>query len=96
MKFYQYLTYIVFLIIPLFALQTDKRIYYILKADQGAHRGKHAHKKLNQVLFCIQGSITMVLDNGEKREETILDQPNRGIFIDKMVWREKKEISKQY
>ena len=69
-----------------------KRIYYILKADQGAHRGKHAHKKLNQVLFCIQGSITMVLDNGIDREEIVLDKPNEGIFIDKLIWREMKDF----
>lgn len=71
-----------------------KRIYYILKADDNAHRGKHAHRKLHQVLFCIQGSITMVLDNGTEREEVVLKNPNRGIFIGNYTWREMKNFKK--
>lgn len=71
-----------------------KRIYYILNADNGAHRGKHAHQRLNQVLFCIQGSVTIVLDNGKQREEVVLDKPNQGIFMDNMMWREMKDFKK--
>lgn len=73
---------------------TIRRIYYILNADNGAHRGKHAHRKLNQVLFCIKGSVTIVLDNGKTREEFVLDKPNIGVFMDNMMWREMKDFTK--
>lgn len=65
-----------------------KRVYYILKAIQDLPRGFHAHYQTEQVLFCIQGSITMVLDNGRQKEEIVLDRPEVGIMLDKMVWHE--------
>jgi dTDP-4-dehydrorhamnose 3,5-epimerase-like enzyme len=63
-----------------------KRLYYIFDVDAGAIRGKHAHKETQQILFCIQGSIKMILDNGKEKEEIILAEPNQGIFLDKMIW----------
>lgn len=71
-----------------------KRIFYILQAQLGLPRGAHAHYKTEQILFCIQGSIKMVLDNGKRREEIILDQPEVGIFLDKMIWHEMQEFKK--
>lgn len=65
-----------------------KRIFYIGLPVLGLSRGKHAHRKNKQVLFCIQGKVRMVLDNGKDREEVILDRPETGLFLDKMVWHE--------
>lgn len=70
-----------------------KRFYIISKVDHGAVRGLHAHRNLQQVLFCIQGKIKFVLDNGDEREEIVLDKSNEGIFIDKWMWREMKEFT---
>lgn len=72
-----------------------KRIYYILKAHPKKIRGFHAHKKTLQIIFCIQGSIKLILDNGEgKRSETLLNKPNVGVFIDKMIWHEMHDFKK--
>jgi dTDP-4-dehydrorhamnose 3,5-epimerase-like enzyme len=71
-----------------------KRVYYILKSKPGISRGLHAHKKLQQVFFCIQGSMKMVLDDGKKRKEVFLNKPNRGILLEPMVWHEMKQIKK--
>lgn len=65
-----------------------KRIYYIFDVIKNAVRGKHAHKKTKQVLFCIRGSITIVLDNGKDKEAITLNKPNQGIFLDTMMWHE--------
>lgn len=65
-----------------------KRVYYILKSRPNLPRGSHAHYKTQQILFCIQGNIKMVLDDGRKREEVTLNQPETGIFLDKMIWHE--------
>ncbi len=65
-----------------------KRIYYIHDVIQNAVRGKHAHKKTKQVLFCIQGSITIILDNGHDKEAITLNKPNQGIYLDTMMWHE--------
>lgn len=71
-----------------------KRFYYIYDVNDYAIRGKHAHRKTRQVLFCISGKIKVILDNGTEKEEIILDNPNRGIFLDKMVWHEMVEFKK--
>lgn len=65
-----------------------KRIYYIIDVIKNAVRGRHTHKKTKQVLFCIRGSITIILDNGKDKEAITLNKPNQGIFLDKMMWHE--------
>jgi UDP-2-acetamido-3-amino-2,3-dideoxy-glucuronate N-acetyltransferase len=57
-------------------------------------RGRHAHKNLKQVLFCVSGSCKILLDDGDVKENTILDYPSKGILIDRMVWREMYDFSK--
>lgn len=71
-----------------------KRVYYITKAVKKLPRGYHAHHKTQQILFCIQGSIEMILDNGKRKEKTILKTPERGLFIDKKIWHEMHHFSK--
>lgn len=65
-----------------------KRVYYIFDVIKNAVRGKHAHKKTKQVLFCIRGSITIVLDNGQDKEAITLNKANQGLFLDTMMWHE--------
>lgn len=71
-----------------------KRFYYIFDVIENASRGFHAHKKTKQVLFCIKGSITVILDNGIRRETVYLDKPNLGIYLDKMMWHEMVDFKK--
>jgi dTDP-4-dehydrorhamnose 3,5-epimerase-like enzyme len=72
-----------------------KRIYYIFDSVPNLLRGKHAHRQTKQILFCIRGSVKMVLDDGlRKKSVTLLEQPETGLFLDKMVWHEMQEIKK--
>ena len=71
-----------------------KRVYYIFDLKNNISRGFHAHKNLQQVAICIRGSCKFLLDNGkEKVKDIILDSPNKGLFIDKMIWREMYDFS---
>jgi dTDP-4-dehydrorhamnose 3,5-epimerase-like enzyme len=65
-----------------------KRIYYIYKVPSGILRGGHAHKSLNQILFCPYGNIEIFLDNGYEKNSVILDSPDKGLVIFGPVWRE--------
>lgn len=69
-----------------------KRIYYIF-ATQNKPRGFHAHKQLKQIMFCIQGSCQVILDNGYQRENINLDQANKGLIIESMIWHEMHNFS---
>jgi len=70
-----------------------KRVYYIFDTAKGVSRGFHAHKELVQVAVCVKGSCKMLLDDGNSKEEVILDSPSNAVLIDKMVWHEMHEFS---
>lgn len=65
-----------------------KRFYLIHDVIRNAVRGRHAHKKTDQVIFCIQGSITIILDNGREKEAITLNKSNQGLMLDAMMWHE--------
>ena len=70
-----------------------KRVYYIFGTKKGVVRGLHAHKKLKQILICISGSCTIVLDDGKARDEVMLEDASVGLEIDPCVWHEMKDFS---
>jgi dTDP-4-dehydrorhamnose 3,5-epimerase-like enzyme len=65
-----------------------KRVYYIYDVIRNAVRGRHAHRELQQVIFCLKGSITIILDNGKTKEAITLNKPNHGLFLDTYMWHE--------
>lgn len=65
-----------------------KRVYYIWGTDKNAIRGKHAHRKLEQVIVCTSGSCDFVLDDGKERETVHLNTPAQGLHIKSNIWRE--------
>ncbi|MCU0285496.1 MAG: FdtA/QdtA family cupin domain-containing protein [Acidobacteria bacterium] len=71
-----------------------KRVYYIYNLiNQYAVRGKHAHKKLEQVLFCINGSCDIGLDDGTHQQDITLNTPNTGIYLGIELWHTMKNFS---
>lgn len=70
-----------------------KRVYYIFGTQQGVARGFHAHRNLKQVAICVTGKCRMVLDDGNTREEVILDSPTEGLLVEDLVWREMHDFS---
>lgn len=65
-----------------------KRVYYIYGTTSKAVRGKHAHKRLKQLIFCPIGSCEFLLDDGHESKIVRLQRPNQGLFIRSCVWRE--------
>ncbi|MBW5408389.1 WxcM-like domain-containing protein [Morganella morganii] len=70
-----------------------KRIYYIFGTKENVSRGFHAHRNLQQVAVCLSGSCRFILDDGEKREEIILNSPDKGLYISNYTWREMHDFS---
>jgi dTDP-4-dehydrorhamnose 3,5-epimerase-like enzyme len=75
-----------------------RRVYYIHGVDAGIERGGHAHKTLEQFLFCPFGSIEIIIDDGINEKQTILlNDPSVGFYVPiymwlEMVWREKNSV----
>lgn len=63
-----------------------KRVYWIYNVSPTKIRGNHAHKKTEQVLFCLRGSIKINLDDGKYKDSIILNKPDIGIFLGRMLW----------
>lgn len=72
-----------------------KRVYFInnLKSRR-AIRGKHAHKKLKQVLFCINGSFELNIDNGIKKKNILLEKSHVGVYMAGGIWHTMRNFSK--
>jgi dTDP-4-dehydrorhamnose 3,5-epimerase-like enzyme len=70
-----------------------KRVYYIFDTKQGVERGFHAHIDLKQIAIAVKGSCTFVLDDAKIRSEVKLDNPNKGLLIEGLIWREMKDFS---
>lgn len=49
-------------------------------------RGEHAHKRCQQFLLCLKGSLRVLLDDGSNRCEVLLDRPDMGVFMPEMIW----------
>ena len=71
-----------------------RRAYYIYGTRAGVIRGKHAHRRLQQLMVCMAGRCTVLLDDGRTREEVLLADNERGLFIDPMVWHEMHDFSR--
>jgi dTDP-4-dehydrorhamnose 3,5-epimerase-like enzyme len=70
-----------------------KRVYYIFGTTGGVSRGFHAHKKLHQIAFCISGSCRMIVDDGNNKEDFMMDSPSVGIDLSPMLWHEMHDFS---
>ena len=70
-----------------------KRVYWMFDTLPNESRGFHAHKELEQIIIAMDGACRFVLDDGEKREEVLLNRPDVGLYIGKNMWREMKHFS---
>lgn len=73
-----------------------KRIYYTYNVPIRTKRGMHAHKELQQILWCPYGEIEVILDNGKEKTSYLLDSPEKALFVLKGYWHDmywKKEGS---
>lgn len=65
-----------------------KRVYYIynLINHEKVVRGQHAHKTLHQVLFCINGSCTVQINDSYRDQEVELSDPAIGMYLGPLLW----------
>jgi UDP-2-acetamido-3-amino-2,3-dideoxy-glucuronate N-acetyltransferase len=63
-----------------------KRFFMVFNVPSKETRGEHAHKQCSQFLICVAGSVAVVIDDGERRQEIVLDAPSRGVLVPPMIW----------
>ena len=71
-----------------------KRIYFINNLfNKEAVRGFHAHKKLEQVIFCINGSFNLNLDDGKTKQSIKMNSPYYGVRLGATLWHTMSKFS---
>jgi acetyltransferase-like isoleucine patch superfamily enzyme/dTDP-4-dehydrorhamnose 3,5-epimerase-like enzyme len=63
-----------------------KRFYTIFGVPSKETRGQFALKTCHQFLTCVKGTCQIMLDDGKKRQEVILNSPSVGLYIPPKVW----------
>jgi UDP-2-acetamido-3-amino-2,3-dideoxy-glucuronate N-acetyltransferase len=63
-----------------------KRFFVISKVPTLEIRGEHAHREQHQFLVCLNGSCSVMLDDGKHRDEIVLNRPDLGLYIPPMIW----------
>lgn len=68
-----------------------KRVYWTYYTPQDVTRGGHAHLELEQVIVAVSGTIIFNVEDLEgNKKEFILDSPEKGLFLPKLIWRDIK------
>lgn len=63
-----------------------KRVFFITRVSSQRIRGEHAHKECHQLLVCLQGAVTVAVDNGQERQRWLLNCSEMGLYIHPMTW----------
>ncbi len=63
-----------------------KRYFLVFDVPSKETRGEHAHKEVHQFLVCVRGNCSVMVDNGQKRQEFLLNSPAQGLYIPPMIW----------
>jgi acetyltransferase-like isoleucine patch superfamily enzyme len=63
-----------------------RRYFIVFDVPSEDVRGEHAHRCCRQFLVCLRGRCRVVVDDGDKRAEIVLDRPNLGLYLPPLVW----------
>lgn len=62
------------------------RTFLIFDVPTKEVRGEHAHRRCCQFLVCVKGSVRVLCDDGEHRQDYLLDSSEVGLYLPPMVW----------
>lgn len=62
------------------------RYFMVFDVPSRETRGEHAHRECHQFLICVRGSCAVLVDDGARRSEVVLDSPAIGIHLPPMTW----------
>lgn len=63
-----------------------RRYFMVFGVPNAEIRGEHAHRTCHQFLIAAHGSCSVVADDGTKRQEFLLDSPEKGLYLPPLTW----------
>ena len=71
-----------------------KRVFYVYGSDSGIVRGNHANKNSRFLLINLKGHTKIkIIDQWGHSKTFILDNPNEGLLLPQMIWKEMYDFS---
>ena len=70
-----------------------RRFFIVHDVPSQKVRGEHAHKECQQLLIALSGAVTVLLDDGQSRQEVRLDDPGSALLIPAMLWASQYQFS---
>ncbi|AJD03764.1 dTDP-6-deoxy-3,4-keto-hexulose isomerase [Campylobacter lari CCUG 22395] len=71
-----------------------KRIFYIFDVPKNTVRGNHANINSQFLFIALKGECKIKIDDGNKQNIFLLNNPKQGLFLDKMLWKQMYDFSK--
>ena len=71
-----------------------QRIFYIFDVPKNTIRGEHANLNSEFFFIVLKGDCKIKIDNGKEQKNFILNNPKQGLYIDKMLWKQMYDFSK--
>lgn len=63
-----------------------QRYFIVFDVPSAEARGEHAHRRCHQFLICVRGSCAVIVDDGRRRREIVLDHLSLGLHLPPMTW----------
>ncbi|EAK2175848.1 WxcM-like domain-containing protein, partial [Campylobacter jejuni] len=57
-------------------------------------RGDHANLNSEFIFIALNGSCEILIDDGQTKQKIILNDKTKGLYIDKMIWKQMYNFSK--
>lgn len=70
-----------------------RRIFYIYETQEDVVRGQHANRNSEFVLINIKGTSKVLIDDGVEKNIVILDRPHKGVYLNRMIWKDMYDFS---
>jgi len=64
-----------------------KRFFLVYDVPSREVRGEHAHLELHELLVCIRGSLSVMVDDGNVKDEVQLTSPAEALLVPPQLWR---------
>ncbi|MEV7431934.1 WxcM-like domain-containing protein [Nocardioides sp. NPDC092400] len=63
-----------------------RRTFFVSRVPSREVRGEHAHRVCHQLLVCVAGTVSCLVDDGFSRREVVLSDPSLGLHMPPLTW----------
>jgi hypothetical protein len=63
-----------------------RRVFFVSAVPANKTRGHNAHKSCKELIYAINGSVAVAIDDGVRKQEVILKDCNIGLVVGPKIW----------